>query len=333
MLIKPNLRDEDIVRCIQTAYGLNVDKISFLPLGADLNTAVYRITTSNAVDYFLKLRSGEFNEASVTVPKYLFDLGFKQVIPPLVTKNGQLWTDFLPFKMIFYPYVEGHHSIDAHLSDQQWVEFGETLKKFHNANIPSAITCKVPQETFSDRWRQVVKTFLKRIEHEVFEEPIAASMALFMKSRSKEILELVRHAESLASILQKQSLETVLCHADIHGWNLLVSEKRELYIVDWDTLLFAPKERDLMFIGAGLGDSGRTPSEEDALFYQGYGSAVINQDAIAYYRFERIVEDIGVYCEQIFLSDEGGEDREQSLEYLKSNFMPGGTIDRAYGTL
>jgi hypothetical protein len=45
--------------------------------------------------------------------------------------------------------------------------------------------------------------------------------------------------------------------------------------------------------------------------------------------FERIIQDIGEYCEHIFLSDEGGEDRIQSFEYLQSNFLPGGTIERA----
>jgi len=99
--------------------------------------------------------------------------------------------------------------------------------------------------------------------------------------------------------------------------------------VDWDTLLFAPKERDLMFIGAGIGDTGRTPFEEQALFYQGYGPVVINQDAIAYYRFVRIIEDIGEYCEHIFLSDEDTEDRAQSFEYVQSIFLLNGAMERA----
>lgn len=100
--------------------------------------------------------------------------------------------------------------------------------------------------------------------------------------------------------------------------------------MDWDTLVFAPKERDLMFIGAGIGDTGRTPFEEEALFYQGYGPVGINQDAIAYYRFERIIEDIGEYCKHIFLSDEDTEERMQSFAYVQANFRPNGTIERAY---
>jgi spectinomycin phosphotransferase len=111
---------------------------------------------------------------------------------------------------------------------------------------------------------------------------------------------------------------------------VFIDKEDQLYIVDWDTLIIAPKERDLMFIGAGIIDSGRTPQEEETLFYQGYGQTEINRDAIAYYRYERVIEDIGVYCEQIFLSDEGGEERMQSFDYLQSNFMPVGPIDMAH---
>ena len=88
MLEKPELEDEIIISRIKAEYGLRVEKIDFLPLGADLNTAVYRLVTNEKKVYFLKLRRGEFNEASVMVPKYLSGLGIKQIIPPITTKQG-----------------------------------------------------------------------------------------------------------------------------------------------------------------------------------------------------------------------------------------------------
>ncbi|MFN7038490.1 MAG: phosphotransferase enzyme family protein [Alphaproteobacteria bacterium] len=330
MLTKPKFKEEEIIRYIHDAYGLNVKEISFLPLGADFNTTVYRVKTSNKQNYFLKLRKTEFHEASVMVPKYLADQGFKQIIPPIATVINQLWGNLGAFKVILYPYVEGHNSIDMPLSDIQWIEFGATMKKFHSTDIPKSIISGIPKEAFSPKWRNMVKTFLVSIEDKVFEELVAAEMALFMKSKSSEILKFIQLAEELACLLQKQHLDYILCHGDIHGWNLLIDKESTLYIVDWDTLIFAPKERDLMFIGAGIWDSGLTPDQEESLFYQGYGQTEIDQDAIAYYRYERIIQDIGEYCEQIFLSDEGGDDRIQSFEYLKSNFLPGGTIERAY---
>ena len=332
MLIKPNLKDEEIIACLRDAYGLTIDKVLFLPLGADFNTAVYRVTTNNGSDYFLKLRSGEFLEASVSVPKYLVDLGIKQVTPPLATKTEQLWTSLASFKAILYPYVEGHNGNETKLSEDQWAQFGAAIKRLHSVDIPSSITKGVPQETFSSKWRETVKSFLGRIENEVFEEPVAVKMALFLKSKNSEILKLVERAEELAITIQKQPLTYVLCHADMHGWNLIVDKENALYIVDWDTLIFAPKERDLMFIGAGIWDSGLTPNEEESLFYKGYTQTKINHDVLACYRFERIIQDISEYCEHIFMSDASADDRIQSFEYLQSNFLSGGTIERAYAS-
>jgi len=155
----------------------------------------------------------------------------------------------------------------------------------------------------------------------VFEEPVAVKMAAFLKSKSSEIVTLVERAEKLATMIKEQPFEYIVCHADIHGWNLIVDKERAIYIVDWDTLIIAPKERDLMFVGAGIWDSGLTAIEEESLFYQGYGQTKINQDAICYYRLERIIQDIAEYCKYIFLSDEGGEDRIQCFEHLQPVFL------------
>ena len=131
-------------------------------------------------------------------------------------------------------------------------------------------------------------------------------------------------------MLQAKPREFIVCHSDIHAGNLLVSRDGALYIVDWDEPILAPKERDLMYIGGGLLASGHPPQEEEALFYPAYGKVELDPVALAYYRYERIVRDIGEYCEQLLLTNEGGEDREQSLHYLKSNFLSNGTIEIAY---
>ncbi|MBK7319725.1 hypothetical protein [Candidatus Villigracilis affinis] len=66
------------------------------------------------------------------------------------------------------------------------------------------------------------------------------------------------------------------------------------------------------------------------LFYEGYGYADLDQAALAYYRYERIIQDIAAYCDQLLLTNEGGEDREPSYQYLASNFLPDGTLELAH---
>jgi spectinomycin phosphotransferase len=117
---------------------------------------------------------------------------------------------------------------------------------------------------------------------------------------------------------------------DLHAGNILIDVNGALYIVDWDNPILAPKERDLMYAGGGQFGEARTPQQEEVLFYEGYGPASIDPTALAYYRYERIVEDIAVFCEQIFSTNDGGEDRKQGLRYLMSNFDPNGAIEIAY---
>ena len=83
-----------------------------------------------------------------------------------------------------------------------------------------------------------------------------------------------------------------MCHSDIHAGNILIDANGALYIVDWDNPVLAPKERDLMFIGGGQEFAGHTAQEEETLFYRGYGQTQIDPIALAYYRYERIIQDI-----------------------------------------
>src|SRR5689334_8790029 len=109
MLEKPAIDDEEIIRCLQHAYGFDVRSISFLPLGADVNTAVYRVETETGT-YFVKLRHGDFNKASVTVPDHLAGNGMHWVIPLIKTRAADLWAeDISPFLVIVSPFIEGRH--------------------------------------------------------------------------------------------------------------------------------------------------------------------------------------------------------------------------------
>jgi spectinomycin phosphotransferase len=84
-----------------------------------------------------------------------------------------------------------------------------------------------------------------------------------------------------------------------------------------------------MSIGGGLLGGWRSPAEEEALFYQGYGHTEIDQAALAYYRYERIIQDLAIYSEELLSVHGSLEERELSFHYLISNFDPGGVLEIA----
>ena len=328
MLEKPDISDEKIITCLKFDYGLSAPDVIFLPLGNDSNTVAYKVHTSNNQSYFLKLRTGNFDDNSVTVPTFLKDEGIKHIIPPIETTSGNLLANLGNHKIILYPFVEGKSGFDVLLSDQQWFDFGNTLKSIHKAKIPTELKNQLRSETFSPKWLDVLKMFLKRIINESFEEPTAAKMAVFLKTKSEEITSVIEKTEKLRSIVKERNLPFVLCHYDIHAGNLLIDGQDNIFIVDWDNPILAPKERDLMFIGSGIGYIWNT-EKESKLFYKGYGEEDIDPVAIVYYRYVRLIEDIAIYAQDTFLTDEGGKDRERNLEYLKHNFLPENVLDLA----
>ena len=331
MLEKPDLQDSLIIAGLQEAYNLPAARLVFLPLGADINTAVYRAEAQDGTAYFLKLRKGVFDETTVTIPLFLKAQGVQPVIAPLASRTGQHWADFGDYTMILYPFIAGANGWDVALSERQWREFGAALKGIHAVRLPPGLEAQLPCEDYSPRWRELVRTFQAQVKQDTFDEPAAARLAAFMQEKRAEIDQVVRRADELGETLQERSLERVLCHSDVHGGNLLLGADGALYIVDWDNPILAPKERDLMFIGGGVGEMGKS-AREQALFYQGYGPAQVDRMALAYYRYERIVQDFAAFCQQLLLTTEGSEDREQGFYYFTTNFLPGGEIEIARQT-
>jgi spectinomycin phosphotransferase len=333
MLDQPSIPDAAILTCLQDIFGLDVVELAFLPLGYDPHTAVYRAATTHGTRYFAKLRSGVFHEPSVTLPSFLHDQGIAPIIPPLPTTTSTLWAELPPYKLILYPFVEGPDAYEADLTDEQWVQYGAALRRIHTAPIlPPEIRAAIRQEDYSPQWRDAVRRALDLTAADIVDDPSARDTLALLRAERATILDLVARAERLAAALQADRPPFVVCHSDLHADNFLLTESGAFYLVDWDGPIRAPKERDLMVPGAGLMGKWRPPQEEEALFYQGYGPTDLDHRALAYYRAERIIADIAVYCDELLLSTAGGDDRAQSLHYLRSNFAPGGTIELAVQT-
>jgi spectinomycin phosphotransferase len=329
MFEKPNIKDKLIISRLQDEYGLHVTSLTFLPLGADMGSAIYRVA-DNGIAYFLKLRKG-FEEIVVTIPLFLKSQGIKEIIAPFETKSNQGWTDFGEYKMILYPFVEGKNGFQMALTDGHKRELGVALKRIHTTKIPLELKRVIPQETFSPQWRERVKEFQLKVENTSFDDPAAAKLADFIKSKRSEINHLIERTEELASEVQPHPHELVLCHTDIHGANMLITENNDFYIVDWDAPLLAPKEHDLMFIGGGIDNIWKNKHDE-SIFYEGYGKTQIDFPMMAYYRYERVIEDLAAYGEQLLLTDEGGADRPEAYERFTGNFEAGQTIEIAENT-
>lgn len=332
MLEKPNFPDDHIRDCLHRAYDLTITDLTFLPLGADTHTAVYQAIDTTARAYFVKLRRGAFDATTVLVPKLLAEHGVPHLIAPIPTRHQTPYANLPPYTLTVTPYIEGQDGYQVPMSAAHWVALGAMLRGLHRAKLPTNLLARIPRESYRPDWREMVLGLLTLVYTRPPADAVAEAMATLLHEQRQTIITLVRRADILAEVLRESPPPEVVCHGDLHAGNVLITPDGELYVVDWDTLVLAPKERDLMFVGGALGYRGHSPAQEIALFYQGYGAVAVDAVALAYYRYERIVQDIAAYGESILLAPNGGHDRANGLRQLRSQFTPDSVIANALAT-
>lgn len=323
--------DKRIFDCLNTDYGIKVAKLTFLPVGADLNASVYKVLAHDQQSYFVKLKLGHHHDLSVTVLDLLHHAGIQQIIAPVKTVLGRTSKHIDDFTLIVYPFVEGQDAFSCNLTKDQWVTLGKVLRQVHEFEVPQSIQGQIRREHYSSKWREAVRALYPHMERNPCGDETAVKLLTFMKEHKEEIHRLVDRAENLSKKIREQSPGYVLCHSDIHGGNVLIDGNSAIYIVDWDEPIMAPKERDLMFIGGGVANVWNDPQEEQ-FFYKGYGKTEVNRVILAYYRHERIVEDIAIYGQKLLLTTDGGKDRIEMYRQFIGMFESQGVVDIAFKT-
>ncbi len=331
MIEKSPLSEQHIIDCLKINYGIEVATLTFLPLGADMHASVYKAQTYNQSSYFVKLKRGHHYDNSAIIIALLCNAEIQQIIPVVKTISGQATQRVDDFTLTVSPFIDGQDGFSRDLTGDQWYTLGKVMRQIHQINVPLGVQAKIRRESYSPKWRQAVRSLYPLIEFEPSGDMIAVNLLTFMKKHIPSIHRLVDRAEQLAQMAQGQSSEFVLCHSDLHGGNVLIDENDTIYIVDWDDPIIAPKERDLMFIGGGVANVWNKPHEKE-LFYKGYEKAEVNMTLLAYYRHERIVEDIAIYGQQILLTTAGGQDRVEWYKQFIAQFDPQGVVEIAFKT-
>lgn len=325
------LSERRIIESLAADYGIEVATLTPLLLGMDLDAAVYKAQAQNGRAYFIKLKRGHQHDLGAALLSLLHAEGIREIIPPLKTSQGHLTQPLEEYTLIVYPFIENESGFSRDLTSEQWITLGKVMRKVHDLQIPPAIQTRLRRENYSPKWRESVRSFYGLMEAEPTGDVTARELLMFMKRHEADIHRLVDRAETLGQLVRHKPANFVLCHADIHGGNVLLGADGSIHIVDWDDPVMAPKERDLMFIGGGVANVWNHPHEEES-FYQGYGKTQIDRQLLAYYRHERIVEDIAIYAQELLLTKAGGYRRMEMYKHFTDMFAPRGVVDIAFKT-
>ncbi len=326
MLSKPDLPDHCLKNVLSAAYDIAPTALEFLPIGNDSRAWSYRVE-AGTTRYFAKMRRGELKQAALHVPHSLQRLGIKQVVAPLATLAGELSAPVTAeFSLILYPFVAGRSAWGRHLQPAQWRAWGEIVRAIHDAPVSSQLGQVVEREVFGVKWHSSIAMVERILETGQFKSEAARQVATIWREQADEIALCKERYCALGEQLAQLARPFVICHADMHAANLIISDEADMHIVDWDEALLAPMERDLMFF---LGD-GHAPQSE-AAFLAGYGDCHIDLAAIAYYRYDWTLQEFADYGERVFCASYLGErDLALALREFEKLFAPGDVVQRAH---
>ncbi len=318
---QPRIPEERLRAFLQDQYDLYPVTLEFLPRGKDYKAGVYRVVSEQSTAYLLKVTSRSLYEPRCLVPRYLNDQGIISVVAPVPTKSNALWTKLMDWTVIVYPFIDGDTSLIG-MTNEQWKEVGTIFKRIHQVRLSPEGFESLRKETFDPtvyaRWVRSFETqhLHSRQGGSVSERALCASWVAHQSTIHSGATSL----EKLAEVLQLRTFPYVICHADLHAANLLRDHAGHVFVIDWDEVMLAPKERDFIFIRAPQADA----------FWEGYGQREIDWIALTYYLWERVVQDL-IECTQdvCFRDDLGEETRADAVQMFDEN-LEGSNLDAAY---
>ena len=362
MLEAPNIPLEVIAGVLRDHYRIETASIRFLPIGNDARSFVYCADDVEGRRHFVKLRvmegvgeshgappgglSTESADTTYTrcllVTRTLRDVGIHEVVAPVPASSGALGVPLSSstgvlrgnFMLIVYPYIDGDSAMNVGMTATQWHMHGRALARVHGTRLPDALRNQLREETYLPMSLGFLRKLHARIlAGDVVSESLGQALT-FWRDHVDTIKHVMNFAEACGAALRTRDLPNVLVHADIHTANVMVDRSGALHYVDWDGPMLAPRERDLKFaIGTSVGDpttvSGAGPAQE-AAFLRGYGIDRVDQDALTYYRYEWVVEDLAAYGNDVFLrSDIGAISRAAAFNGLRQMFAVGDVVELA----
>lgn len=318
------ISEERLRACLQDQYGLISVTLEYLPLGKDYNAGVYRVVSEQGSIYLLKATSRSLYEPRCLVPRFLNDQGITSVVAPVATRSGTLWTKVEDWTVVVYPWISGESSFTG-MTDGQWKDLGAIFKQIHEIVLPPFGFESLLKETFdAEVYTRWIHTFEARHLHAQYDgDDLSRALRASWVRNQPTIRAGVAYLEKLAQVLRSRSLPYVVCHADLHPANLLRDSSGRVFVIDWDEVMLAPKERDFIFIWEPRADA----------FWIGYEQREIDWVALTYYCWERVIQDVIECAKDVCLRGDLAEETRAEIAHLFDENLFGegeGTVSAAY---
>ncbi len=219
----------------------------------------------------------------------------------IYTSSGKNRCEDDEFVYLMYDFIDGDTIAANPYGEQQITALGGIMAKLHchkTSHPLDSIT-----ERFEIPFNDKLHAFINASLTEDFK---------FLVEYKDAIIRLCKKTAELAEAASAQDTEFVLCHTDVHGWNLMQTET-SLILIDWEGLRFAPREADF-FAFENLPFKGNFIAEYNRVCLKnGIKPYRENNIILDFYHSRRKSEDIWEFIEKLLFEQLSEEQHRKTV--------------------
>ena len=290
VLTRPDgLPDERVAGALAAGWGLAVDGLAHAPVG--FGSHHWR-ATAGADRWFVTVddvaRAGAAGRlaAALATARRLCDAGLGFVVAPVATRTGAvLHRVGAVWAVSLFPHVEGAtHPWGAYPGRAERLAVLDLVARLHRS--PAALRAGAVADDLALPERDGLDAAVAGRAPAGEPGPFAAPARDLLAARAGAVRGALGRYDDLAAAVLARPDRLVLTHGEPHRGNT-ISTAAGPVLVDWDTALVAPPERDLWSMTA---EDARIPAD-----YEQRTGIAPDPDALAFYRLRWGLTDISLY--------------------------------------
>ena len=318
MKTPPPIALKELEAALVAAYGVCPAGLSFLPCGEC--SWGYRVIEADGPGYFLKLyRGGSPPEWSARLVRRLAEeTGLAEISAPLPDRAGRLTSQLAGFPAALFRWVEGPTLWAAGERSEILCRLGQLLARLHACRELRGSCQRV--ENFDLTGEADFRRVLAALEGSAPAAGSPAARAAFgllapVRSRLAVLLEELLKAQTRA---RSQPRPLCICHGDPTPGNVLAAAGGQICLIDWDDLILAPRERDLVFWADGQAFFEGETANPVLEGYAGLAGPVrLDEDIMSFYQRQWTVGEIAAFGGRLLFETPKDEQAESDLSNLE----------------
>jgi len=296
---RPDLDDDAITEALRSKWNFGATHIEYAPVGFGshhwhVSDGANRLFVT-IDDLWAKQHGRTLDDAhhrlasALASAARLREAGLDFVVAPLPTIDAAITFDLSDrYVMAVYPHCDGQtRGYGPYATEAERHAVLDRLIQLHSA--PDTCRAEALVDDFELAGRRELTAALGSLDTRWETGPFAEPARQLLAANADGVVDALRSYDTLVDRVRTRPQRMVLTHGEPHPANTIVTA-HGVQLIDWDTALIAPPERDLWELAA----------EDPAVAtrYDERTGTTIDPDAIELYRLCWDLSEVGIYISE-----------------------------------